>query len=98
MNRTMPVIHESTDDLRHRLQQERDHRKRQRLHYLLATGQAAQLLGVERNTVSRSLTQYTQGGWTRCWRSTSRRAKPRLGSAHLTHLQQRLAQPTDFTS
>ena len=70
MNRTMPIIHESADDLKARLQQERDHRKRQRLHllYLLASGQArrrgqaAQLLGVDRNTVGRWLTQYTQGG------------------------------------
>jgi transposase-like protein len=70
MNRAMPVIQESADDLKHRLQQERDPRKRQRLQllYLIASGQArrrthaAQLLGVERNTVGRWLTQYAQGG------------------------------------
>ena len=66
MNRTLPVIHASADALKHRLQQERDHRKRQRLHllYLVATGQArrriqaAQFLGLERNTVGRWLTRY----------------------------------------
>jgi hypothetical protein len=65
MNRTMPMIQESADDLKHRLQQERDPRKRQRLHllYLIASGQArrrthaAQLLGVERTTIGRWLTQ-----------------------------------------
>jgi transposase len=70
MNRIMPAIHESADELKTRLQQEHDHRKRQRLHllYLLASGQArrrghvAQLLGVDRNTISRWLTRYTQGG------------------------------------
>ena len=69
MNRIMPAIHESADELKTRLQQEHDHRKRQRLHmlYLLASGQArrghvAQLLGVDRNTIGRWLTRYTQGG------------------------------------
>ncbi len=70
MNKTLPIIHEAADDLKQRLQQERDHRKRQRLHalYLLASGQAknrtavATLLGVDRNTVGRWLTQYREGG------------------------------------
>ncbi len=61
MNRTMPSIHESADELKTRFQQERDPRKRQRLHllYLVASGQArrrsqaAQILGVERNTIGR---------------------------------------------
>ena len=64
MNKTLPIIHESADVLKQRLQQERDPRTRQRLPalYLLASGQAtnrsavAALLGVDRTTVGRWLT------------------------------------------
>ena len=107
MNRTMPVIHESADDLKHRLQQERDPRKRQRLHllYLLATGQArrrcqaAQLLGVERNTIGRWLTRYTQGGLDALLDVYVPAGKaPALAPQQLAQLQQRLAQPDGFAS
>ncbi len=107
MNRTMPVIHESADDLKHRLQQERDPRKRQRLHllYLLATGQArrrcqaAHLLGVERNTIGRWLTRYTQGGLDALLDVYVPAGKaPALAPQQLAQLQQRLAQPDGFAS
>jgi transposase len=107
MNRTMPVIHESADDLKHRLQQERDPRKRQRLHllYLLATGQArrrcqaAHLLGVERNTIGRWLTRYTQGGLDALLDVYVPAGKaPALAPEQLAQLQQRLAQPDGFAS
>ena len=107
MNRTMPAIHESADALKVRLQQERDHRKRQRLHllYLLASGQArrrsqaAALLGVDRNTIGRWLTQYTQGGLDALLGIYVPAGKaPALAPAHLTQLQQRLAQPEGFAS
>ncbi len=107
MNRTMPAIHESADALKVRLQQERDHRKRQRLHllYLLASGQArrrsqaAALLGVDRNTIGRWLTQYTQGGLDALLDIYVPAGKaPALAPAQLTQLQQRLAQPEGFAS
>ncbi len=107
MNRTMPAIHESADALKVRLQQERDHRKRQRLHllYLLASGQArrrsqaAALLGVDRNTIGRWLTQYTQGGLDALLDIYVPAGKaPAVAPAQLTQLQQRLAQPEGFAS
>ncbi len=107
MNCTMPAIHESADALKVRLQQERDHRKRQRLHllYLLASGQArrrsqaAALLGVDRNTIGRWLTQYTQGGLDALLDIYVPAGKaPALAPAQLTQLQQRLAQPEGFAS
>lgn len=107
MNRTMPVIHESADDLKHRLPHERDPRKRQRLHllYLLATGQArrrcqaAHLLGVERNTIGRWLTRYTQGGLDALLDVYVPAGKaPALAPQQLAQLQQRLAQPDGFAS
>ncbi len=107
MNRTLPVIHESADDLKYRLQQERDPRKRQRLHllYLLASGQArrrgqaAQLLGVERNTVGRWLTQYTRGGLTALLDIYIPAGKaPALTPEHVAQLRQRLEQPEGFAS
>ncbi len=107
MNRTMPIIQESADDLKARLQQEHDHRKRQRLHllYLLASGQArrrshaADLLGVDRNTIGRWLTLYTQGGLDRLLDLYVPAGKaPALAPAQLTQLQQRLEQPEGFAS
>jgi transposase len=107
MNRTMPIIHESADDLKHRLQQERDHRRRQRLHllYLLASGQArhrgqaAALLGVERNTVGRWLTQYTEGGLEALLDLYVPAGKaPALAPAQVEQLRHRLAQPDGFAS
>ena len=107
MNRTMPIIHESADDLKARLQQERDPRKRQRLHllYLLASGQArrrtqaAQLLGVERNTIGRWLTRYAQGGLETLLDIYIPTGKtPALSPAQLAQLQHRLAQPEGFAS
>ena len=107
MNRTMPTIHESADDLKHRFQQERDHRKRQRLHmlYLLASGQArrrgevAALLGLDRNTIGRWLTQYREGGLAALLAVYVPAGKaPALAPAQLTHLRQRLEQPDGFAS
>ena len=107
MNRTMPVIHESADALKHRLQQERDPRKRQRLHllYLLASGQArrrtqaAQLLGVERNTIGRWLTLYQQGGLETLLDLYVPAGKaPALAPDQLAQLQQRLERPEGFAS
>jgi transposase len=107
MNRTMPTIRESADELKHRLQQERDPRKRQRLHllYLVASGQArrrgqvADLLGVDRNTIGRWLTQYTQGGMEALLNVYIPAGKPpALSPSQLAQLQQRLEQPEGFAS
>lgn len=70
MNKAVPVIHESADELKQLLSRERHPVKQQRLHalYLLASGQArfrsdlASLLGIDRNTVGRWLERYAQGG------------------------------------
>ena len=107
MNKTVPVIQESADDLKQRLQQERDHRKRQRLHalYLLASGQAANrsavatLLGVDRNTVGCWLTRYRDGGLPALlavYVPTGKR--PALTPDQLAQLRQRLEQPEGFAS
>src|SRR5918997_1939570 len=107
MNRTMPTIHESADDLKLRLQQERDPRKHQRLHmlYLLASGQArrrsqvAELLGLDRNTIGRWLTLYIQGGLTTLLDLYVPAGKaPALAPHQLEQLRQRLAHPEGFAS
>jgi transposase len=107
MNKTLPIIHESADALKQRLQQERDPRKRQRLHalYLLASGHAtnrsavATLLGVDRNTIGRWLTQYRDGGLAALlavYVPTGKR--PALAPDQVAQLRQRLAQPDGFAS
>ena len=107
MNRTLPIIHESADELKHRLQQERDPRKRQRLHmlYLLASGQArrrghvAALLGLDRNTIGRWLTHYTQHGLAGLLDIYVPAGKaPALAPAQVAQLRQRLDQPEGFAS
>lgn len=107
MNKTLPTIHESADDLKQRLHQERDHRKRQRLHalYLLASGQAknrsavATLLGLDRNTIGRWLTQYRDGGLVALLAVYVPAGKPpALTPTQLAQLRQRLEQPDGFAS
>ena len=107
MNKTLPIIAESANDLKQRLHQERDPRKRQRLHalYLLASGQAknrtavATLLGVDRNTVGRWVAQYRAGGLTALLAVYVPAGKrPALTSDQLAQLRQRLAQPDGFAS
>ncbi len=107
MNKTLPIIHESADDLKQCLQQARDPRKRQRLHalYLLASGHAknrsavAALLGVDRNTVGRWLTQYRDGGLAALLAVYVPAGKrPALAPHQLAQLRQRLEQPDGFAS
>ncbi len=70
MNKAMPPIHESPEELKELLSRERRREKQQRIHalYLLASGQArsritvASLLGVSRGTVGRWLTSYAEDG------------------------------------
>lgn len=70
MYRKLPAISETTEDLRQRMRQERNAKKRERLHmlYLLVTKQAtsrkavATQLGVYRETVGHWLDAYEAGG------------------------------------
>jgi transposase len=107
MNKTLPPIHESAEDLKQRLHQERNQRQRQRLHalYLLASGQAtnrsdvATLLGLDRNTIGRWLTQYRDGGLAALLAVYVPAGKrPALTPDQLAHLRQRLTQPDGFAS
>ncbi len=70
MNKALPQIKETKEQLREMLQQERDSKKQNRLQalYLVVAGQAksrskvAQLLGKNRNTISDWLRLYEIGG------------------------------------
>ncbi len=107
MNKAVPIIHESAEELKQRLARERHPAKHQRLHalYLLASGQArfrsdvARLLGLDRNTVGRWLDQYAHGGLPALLTLyvPAGKRKP-LSPAHLTQLRQRLAAPQGFAS
>src|SRR5687768_15896743 len=101
MNKTIPIIRESADELKQRLKHERHPAKRQRLQalYLLASGQArfradvAQLLAVDRNTIGRWLDRYTQGGLDALLDLYVPPGKaPALQPAQLAQLQQTLQQ------
>jgi transposase len=107
MNKRIPVIHESADDLKHRLSHERHPGKRQRLHalYLLATGQArfradlAELLAVDRNTIGRWLARYAHGGLDALLDLYIPPGKaPALQPDQLAQLQDALQQPQGFAS
>ncbi len=95
MRKPIPVIHETADELKQRLQQERHPLHRQRLQavYLLATGQAryrqdvAALLALDRNTVGHWLARYVPKG-----------KRSPLTPEHLAQLQQALEQPNGVGS
>ena len=107
MNKAVPSIHESVDELKQRLARERHPVKHQRLHalYLLASGQArfrsdvARLLNLDRNTVGRWLDQYEHGGLPALLAVyvPAGKRKP-LPADQLTQLRQRLADPQVFGS
>ncbi len=107
MNKAVPVIHESADELKQLLSRERHPVKRQRLHalYLLASGQArfrsdiAALLGIDRNTAGRWLERYAQGGLHALLELYIPLGKAAaLQPDQLALLQQALAQPQGFGS
>ncbi len=107
MNRVVPPILESADDLKALLIHERHAGKRQRLHalYLIASGQArfradlARLLGVNRDTVGRWLERYAAGGLSALLAIYRPQGKaPALTPDQLAQLQARLAEPAGFTS
>ena len=107
MNKALPTITESPEDLQRRMRAEPAAPKRQRLQalYLLASGQAtsrvalAALLGVHRHTIGAWLRQYEAGGLPALL--TIKKApgkRSTLTPAVLAQLRQRLAQPRGFTS
>lgn len=107
MNKAVPVIHESADELKQRLSHERHPIRRQRLHalYLLASGQArfrseiAAVLGIDRNTVGRWLERYAQGGLNAVLELYTPPGKAAaLQPDQVALLQQALAQPQGFAS
>ncbi|MCE2484763.1 MAG: helix-turn-helix domain-containing protein [Desulfurellaceae bacterium] len=107
MNKALPVITESPQQLQRRVRAEPEARKRQRLQalYLLASGQAASrvalaaLLAVHRHTIRAWLTQYEAGGLRALLTiKTAPGKRSTLPPAVLAHLHQRLAQPRGFTS
>ena len=107
MNKALPVITESPQELHRRLRAEPAAQKRQRLQalYLLASGQAtsrvalAALLAVHRHTIRAWLTQYEAGGLPALLTLKNAPGKrSTLTPAILEALRQRLAQPQGFGS
>jgi transposase len=107
MRKALPVITETVENLKQRLQREHDGRKKPRLQmlYLLAGRQAqtrlevAQLLGVHRNTISHWLTIYETGGLEALLEVYVPAGKPvSLSPAVLASLQQALQEPAGFAS
>jgi len=106
MRKAMPTITESATALHHRMQREKDLKKRQRLHalYLAASGQArhrrtiAILLGVHRHSVAAWLHAYAEGGLEQALRY--RVSKPPvhrwMTDAALMALQAKLNDPHGF--
>ncbi len=107
MRKAVPLITESADDLKQRLQRERDGRKKPRLQllYLLASRHAhtrqdaAQLLGVSRNTVGRWLALYEAGGVAALLNIYVPPGKrPSLAPEVLASIEEALQRPTGFGS
>ena len=107
MRKAIPVITESAADLRQRLQREHDGRKKPRLQllYLLASAQAhtrqeaAQVLGISRNTAGRWLARYEAGGLAALLTLHVPSGKrPSLSPEVLASIEQVLQQPTGFRS
>lgn len=107
MNKALPSITESPEQLHQQMRTEPDRPKRVRLHalYLLASGQAtsrralAQFLAVHRHTVAAWLTLYETGGLAALLTLKKAPGKPSSLSPYVLYaLKQRLAQPQGFSS
>lgn len=107
MRIAIPPLREHADDIKQRLQRERDRQKKPRLQmlYLLASGQArnrqevAALLGVHRNTIGRWLALYAAGGLDALLATYVPAGKPiSLAPAVLASLEQALRRPEGFAS
>ena len=102
----LPAVNESAEELLERRRTERDERRRERLHalWLIASGQAssradlARRLGRNRETLSRWLADYLQGGLAALLRDPQRPGPPSQGGISLPvavqkAVRERLAQP-----
>lgn len=107
MYRAMPVIQESAQELKARMQRERHGQKRQRLQMLsrIASGQAqtrtalAPRLGVNRETVGDWLRLYADGGLSALLTIRTPPGKaPNMPPAVLDDLRERLCQPDGMAS
>lgn len=107
MRKSLPIIHESPADLKHRYLREQRPARRQRLHllYLLASGHAryrtevAAMLGVDRNTVAHWLDTYQHGGLDALLTIYIPAGKtPALTAPQRDQLYQRLQHPDGFAS
>ena len=107
MNKELPIIKESIEELRQMLRHQSDSRKRARLQalYLLQTHQAlsrrevARLLGVNRDTVGRWLRDYAGGGIEALLDLYKPTGKgPTICGEILRGLQERLCCPEGFGS
>lgn len=107
MHRDRPVVTESAEELKALLKQESNRHKRQRLHalYLFASAQvttrqqAAQLLGVHRETLGRWMSSYASGGLAALLDLYVPKGKPpSLPQAVIADLGQQLQQPEGFAS
>ena len=105
MKTSLPLIHETAEELKGLLKTAREAQHQQRLQalYILQTAQArtrrqvAQLLGVSRNTVSRWLAACETGGIAKMLTIAKAPGKgPLVSPAIQDALQQRLAHPTGF--
>jgi transposase len=107
MNRAVPTISESAEDLKRLLKAESDSRRAQRLHmlYLFASQQvktrkdAAAMLGVHRETVGAWLDRYAAGGYDAMLEVHVAPGKaPSLTPEVETALRAALSRPTGFAS
>jgi len=107
MQKRIPKITESEEELHQRLKAERDVRKRQRVEmlYILRTGQVktrqkvAELLGVHRHSVGSWLSAYERGGLQEvCTIHKAPGKTPRVSSSALEALKVRLEAPEGFSS
>ncbi len=107
MNKALPEIHESVEELKERLRQETRARQKQRLQalYLLKSGQAksrtqvGELLGVSRRTVGEWLGRYEAEGLEGLLeiRTHTNRAYS-LSEAQDARLREKLSEPEGFPS
>ena len=107
MKKPIPLIHETSEELKRRLKTARDTQKQQRVQvlYLLQTQQArtrrqvARLLGVSRHTIGRWLAAYERGGIPQLLTIAKAPGNaPLLPPAVRQALRHRLAQPEGFAS
>jgi transposase len=107
MNKEIPRIKESVEELKHMLKHEHNGRKKQRLQalFLLQSRQAsrrtevASVLGVNRDTVGRWLSDYAQGGLKALLEVyTPVGRKPTICGEILESLGEKLACPEGFGS